>query len=67
VAPQEYQHRVEVVMQSLAAAVAGAQNLLLFLTEQQGEEWRRLNHLLRAADQDFNRAKRWLRRANHIR
>jgi hypothetical protein len=44
------------------AAINGTQALVLFLTEQQGAEWRRLNHLLYAAGQDFNRAQKWIRR-----
>lgn len=65
--PQYYEHRVEVALKALAASVAATQILVLYLTEQQGTEWDRLNHLLRAADQDFSRAQRWLRRANRIR
>ena len=67
VAPQEYQHRVKVALKALASGVAATQILVLYLTEQQGTEWRHLSHLLRAADQDFSRAQRWLRRANRIR
>jgi hypothetical protein len=58
--PQEYQHRVEVSMHAFAAAVAGTQNLVTFMVEQQGAQWKRLDCHLCLAKKNLRNALRWL-------
>jgi len=65
--PQAYEHRVETALHALAASVFATQKLATYLVEQQGTEWRRLDHLLRAADQELKSARRWIGRGSDIR
>jgi hypothetical protein len=61
--PQQYEDRVEKVLHALAAAVSASQNLTTYMGEQLGPQRADLDHLLKDADQDLTRARRWIRGA----
>ena len=59
--PQEYEHRVAVTIESIAAALAGAQLLVSYLTEQLGPQWRDQKPKTVQARKEFQRARTWLK------
>ena len=60
-APQHYEHRVQVAIEALSAALSGAQLLAVFLTEQLGTEWTNQGPKATQAAQEFRRACRWIK------
>ena len=65
--PQEYQPRVEVVVQALVHVVAGTRLLVEFLHEQGGVDWQDCHGLLRRADDELRQSRFWLRKELHPR
>jgi len=59
--PQGYEHRVAVAIEALSCALAGAQLLAAFLTEQLGPEWKTQRPKIKDATREFRRACRWLK------
>jgi len=59
--PQCYEHRVQVALEALTAALTGTELLTSFLVEQLGPQWRDQGPKAVAAAQNFRRACRWLR------
>jgi len=59
--PQCYEHRVAVTIEALSCALAGAQLLTAFLTEQLGPEWKTQGPKVKDATREFRRACRWLK------
>ena len=59
--PQEYEHRVAVAIESIDAALAGAQLLVSYLSAQQGPEWRDQQPKVVQARKEFQRARKWLK------
>ena len=59
--PQEYEHRVAVAIESVAAALAGVQLLVSYLSEQLGPQWRDQQPKVMQARKEFQRARTWLK------
>ena len=59
--PQCYEHRVAVAIEALSCALAGAQLLAAFLTEQLGPEWKTQRPKIKDAAREFRRACQWLK------
>ena len=59
--PQEFEHRVQVVLEALAATVSGADLLTSFLIEQTGPQWRDQRPKAMQAARELRRACRWLK------
>lgn len=66
VRPQLYEHRTEVVLEALQAIAAAQEQLMGFLLEQQGPEWRRQSHRIHSANRSLKAARCWLRKANRL-
>jgi len=60
-APQHYEHRVQVAIEALSAALSGAQLLAAFLTEQLGTGWGSQGPKATHAAREFRRACRWIK------
>jgi hypothetical protein len=60
--PQEYEHRVGVVIEALKHALSGAELLTTFMLEQQGPEWSKQGFRAKQAQKEFRRACTWLSR-----
>ncbi|MEI6236195.1 MAG: hypothetical protein WCT04_24330 [Planctomycetota bacterium] len=58
--PQTYEHRTETALYALKHALQSANYLTLFLTEQLGTDWQKLDHLLDAAASELKQANIWL-------
>ena len=59
--PQHYEHRVQVALEALAAALVGTKLLTSFLIEQLGPQWREQGPRAKGAARDFRRACCWLK------
>ncbi len=62
--PQQYEHRVEMVIEALGVALSGCQSLTVFLQEQLGTEWRRQDSRIKQASKTLRKACSWLKRVN---
>ena len=58
--PQSYAPRIESALYALKHTLQSANYLTLFLTEQLGTDWQKLDHLLTAARSELKQADRWL-------
>jgi len=58
--PQHYEHRVQVALEAITAALSGTKLLASFLVEQLGPQWRDQGPKAAAAAREFRRACQWL-------
>jgi hypothetical protein len=59
--PQSYEHRVALVIEATACAVAGVNQLVNFLLEQEGPHWREQNAKVTEASKELRKATKWLK------
>src|ERR1051326_3017825 len=59
---QDYQPRVEVVIEALSHTLVGCNMMVTFLLEQESADWPHAHRLVEAAKSDLGRAQTWLQK-----
>ena len=65
-APQLYQPRCEIALETLMYGLAGTTLIARYLDEQSGPDWRVADDLLDTAERDLRKALFWLRKRKKL-